>query len=120
MIDIDERSDVPIHVQLKQQLILNILSGKLDFGDKLPSIRSLAKILKINPNTVAKVYYSLEEEGYIEAKVGKGYWVKYRQKKGNKIAIGIVKDELKKLFEKSFEMGISKDELKELIEEILR
>ena len=114
-ISIDESSAVPLYQQLKQAIIIDILSEKFKSGDKMPSIRSLAKILKINPNTVAKVYYTLEDEGFIEGKIGSGYTVKESKGKLNKFKIGLIRDEIKKLLEAAFKLGFKKDELLDLI-----
>ena len=65
--NVDPASPIPIYQQVKQTILIEILSGRLKEGDRLPPIRVLAKILKINPNTVAKVYYNLDDEGYIKA-----------------------------------------------------
>ena len=53
-INIDLTSPVPAYLQVIQAVKLEILSGRLQDGDRLPPIRELAKILKLNPNTVAK------------------------------------------------------------------
>lgn len=55
---IDSSSSVPVYQQVIQAIKLEILSGRLKTGDQLPPIRELAKILKLNPNTVAKAYYT--------------------------------------------------------------
>jgi GntR family transcriptional regulator len=68
--NIDAASPVPVYQQVKQAIVLDIMASRLKDGDQLPSIRTLAKILKLNPNTVAKVYYGLEQEGYIEGRRG--------------------------------------------------
>ena len=80
-LSINDSSSLPIHMQLKHSILMNILSGKLEAGGKMPSIRSLAKILKVNPNTVAKVYYNLEEEGILGGKVGSGFTIRGNKKK---------------------------------------
>jgi len=114
-ISIDESSAVPLYQQLKQAIIIDILSEKFKSGDKMPSIRSLAKILKINPNTVAKVYYTLEDEGFIEGKMGSGYTVKESKGKLNKFKIELIREEIKKLLEAAFKLGFKKEELLDLI-----
>ncbi len=114
-ISVDESSAVPLYQQLKQAIIIDILSEKLSPGDKMPSIRSLAKILKINPNTVAKVYYTLGDEGFIEGKRGSGYTVKESKSKLDKFKKGLVEDEIKRLLEIAFKLGFKKNELLDLI-----
>ena len=73
---IDAKSPLPVYQQVIQAIKLEILSGGLHDGDQLPSIRDLAKLLKLNPNTVAKAYYALEAEGFSENRSGSGSRVK--------------------------------------------
>lgn len=74
-IKINPKSAVPVYEQVKREIKLAILSGNLNEGDKLVSIRELAVRLKINPNTIVKVYYQLEVEGFIVSRPGAGYFV---------------------------------------------
>ncbi|MBN2432578.1 MAG: GntR family transcriptional regulator [Acidobacteria bacterium] len=74
-ITLDFRSAWPISEQIKEQLRLLILSGRLPAGEQLWSIRQLAVSLTINPNTVAKVYRELEQEGFLTSRQGKGCFV---------------------------------------------
>ena len=73
--EIDERSSVPIWLQLKNRLVYLISSGHYKPGDKLPTVRDLAISLKINYNTVNKVYQSLLHDGYLMAHRGRGTFV---------------------------------------------
>ncbi|MDR2247425.1 MAG: GntR family transcriptional regulator [Treponema sp.] len=66
---------VPIYRQIIQQIEYAILSGRMHPGDKLPTIRSLAVALKINPNTIAKAYGELEIRGILVTQVGSGTYV---------------------------------------------
>lgn len=75
MLRIDSRSAVPVYEQLRRGIIMGIVSGRLEPGEKLPSIRELAASLKINPNTVARAYRQLEEEGVVRARRGLGVYV---------------------------------------------
>ncbi len=68
-------STTPIYRQLIDQIRLVILRGRLAPGDQLPSVRSLAVRLVINPNTVARAYGELARDGVIESQQGKGYFV---------------------------------------------
>jgi DNA-binding transcriptional regulator YhcF (GntR family) len=72
MYRIDQRSTVPVYEQLVRQIERSILSGEIEDGDKLPSIRELASSLRINPNTVAKSYNQLENRGLVISKRGLG------------------------------------------------
>ncbi len=68
-------STTPIYRQLIDQIRLVVLRGRLVPGDRLPSVRSLAQRLVINPNTVARAYGDLSRDGVIESQQGKGYFV---------------------------------------------
>jgi len=64
-----------VYQQIKQEVRRMILSGEYRPGDQLIPIRELAKQLQVNPNTIVKVYYQLDVEGYIQARPGQGYFV---------------------------------------------
>ena len=113
--NIDFSSPLPIYRQLIYMIKLEILSGRLNDGDQLPPIRELAKILKLNPNTVAKAYYTLEEEGFISSKRGSGNWVNYKKTKLDSLRKGMVEDELKSFLDRVFSLGASLEDIKKLI-----
>ena len=73
---ISNNSEKPIYDQIKDQIKEMILSGELKEGDALPSMRLLAKELRISIITTKRSYEELEREGYIEAYTGKGCFVK--------------------------------------------
>lgn len=73
---ITNNSDKPIYDQIKEQIKGMILSGELKEGDALPSMRLLAKELRISIITSKRAYEELEREGYIESYTGKGSFVK--------------------------------------------
>lgn len=70
-----QNSGVPIYQQIAEQLKTDILAGKLKEGEYLPSIRGLAKDLKISVITTMKAYELLEAEGLVTAAQGKGFYV---------------------------------------------
>ena len=74
-LQINSKSHVPVHVQLKQQIKHSILAGTFGVGSRLPSIRVLAGFLRINRNTVARVFTDLEHEGFVESRRGSGVYV---------------------------------------------
>lgn len=75
MFIIDLQSKTPIFEQLKKQILEFISIGILLPNDKLPSVRSLASQIGVNPNTVAKAYQELENQGYVYSVKGKGCFV---------------------------------------------
>jgi GntR family transcriptional regulator len=72
---LSNQSDKPIYQQITDQVRESILKGDLQEGDLLPSIRSLAKDLRISVITTKRAYDELEQEGFIISTVGKGSFV---------------------------------------------
>jgi GntR family transcriptional regulator len=72
---INSKSHVPVHVQLQGQIKHLILTGNFAVGSRLPSIRAMAGFLRVNRNTVARVFSDLEREGYVESRRGSGVYV---------------------------------------------
>ena len=70
-----QNSDIPIYQQIATSLQEDILTGKLKQGEFLPSIRGLAKELRISVITTMKAYEELEKQGLVTAVQGKGYYV---------------------------------------------
>jgi GntR family transcriptional regulator len=114
--NIDFSSPIPVYQQVIYLIKLQILSGRLNHGDQLPPIRELAKILKLNPNTVAKAYYTLEDEGFIESKRGSGNWVNYKKAKLDSLRKGMLEDEFRGFLERAFSLGATIENIKNLIE----
>ena len=75
MISINYRDPRPIYEQVKFGLRRLILSGAMQPGERLPSVRELSSQLAVNPNTVQRAYRELEAEGYIDSVAGKGSFV---------------------------------------------
>jgi GntR family transcriptional regulator len=74
-LQINSKSRVPVHLQLEQQIKHLIMTGGFEVGDRLPSIRAMAGFLRINRNTVARVFSDLEREGFVESRRGSGMYV---------------------------------------------
>ncbi|WP_026396201.1 GntR family transcriptional regulator [Acetobacterium malicum] len=72
---ISNSSDKPIYEQIAQQIKKMIISGELSPGDALPSMRFLAKELRISVITTKRAYSDLERDGFIETVTGKGSFV---------------------------------------------
>ena len=72
ILKIDFDSDIPIYVQIKNQIIEGIAKGEIDKGEELPSVRALAEDIGINMHTVNKAYNMLKDEGYIKIDRRKG------------------------------------------------
>jgi GntR family transcriptional regulator len=75
MVHLDYRDARPIYTQITDNFRNQILTGILQQGDKLPSVRELAADLSINPNTIQRAYRELEIGGWIASVAGKGSFV---------------------------------------------
>ena len=75
MFHIDTKHPTPLYHQLERSIKFAIATGKLRIGEQLPTVRQLAVDLKINANTVAKVYAELERLGVLETRRGVGTFV---------------------------------------------
>lgn len=75
MFTLDYRDARPIYTQICDGIQDQILSGILQEGDRLPSVRELATQLTINPNTIQRAYRQLEADGWIASVPGKGSFV---------------------------------------------
>ena len=72
MFEVDLMSRIPIYEQLYRKTVELVLKGILQEGEQLPSVRSLATELHVNPNTVAKAYSLLERDGIVCSVAGRG------------------------------------------------
>lgn len=72
---IDPRSPVPIYAQIASQVRLAVAAGVMASGDALPSVRSVAASLRVNPATVVQAYRELEQEGVVEMRQGAGTFI---------------------------------------------
>jgi GntR family transcriptional regulator len=75
VVQIDPRDKTPIYAQLERSVRAAIATGRLRPGDQLPTVRQLAVELRINANTVARVYAELERAGVIETRRGVGSFI---------------------------------------------
>ena len=76
---ISPASDVPLFRQIMQQIHRAVAVGKIEVGEQLPAVRTLAEELVINPNTVARSYQMLIREGIFESRSGRGVFVAERR-----------------------------------------
>lgn len=115
MIILDYKDRRPIYEQVAEKLEELMLLGVLGENEPLPSVRSLAMELSINPNTIQRAYAELERQGYIYTVKGKGSFVaensvmKEKRKKDLLIQVSEVIDEVIRL-------GISGEEIKNMVE----
>jgi GntR family transcriptional regulator len=115
MFDIDLMSRTPIYEQLYRRVIELIMKGVLQEQDKLPSVRSLATDLGVNPNTVAKAYTLLERDGIIYSLAGRGSFV---AKPDTLFAQEHILSDFDSAAYRALEVGITKSSLHERIDSI--
>lgn len=117
---ISQSSGVPIYQQIADSFRTDILAGKISQGEYLPSIRGLAKDLKISVITTMKAYEQLEQEGLITAVQGKGYCVNAQDAEMLKEQhMRKVEDALQEAIQSAEIAGISKDELMTMLMALL-
>lgn len=118
-IRIDFKSALPIYEQLKEHFRMQIIAGVLEPGAQLPAIRQLAVELNINPNTVAKVYRELEQEGILENRQGKGCFVSGQsQERFQHGREQWMREEIRKLLGTAKDLGFSTEEVVKLLLEV--
>lgn len=79
MLHLDYRDARPIYEQVQDGLRRLLVSGAIQEGEKLPSVRAMASQLAINPNTIQRAYAELESEGFIYSVPGKGSFASRKQ-----------------------------------------
>lgn len=112
MYSIDLQSRIPIYEQLYKKVVELVLKGELKAGDKLPSVRELAKNLGVNPNTVSKAFQLLERDNVIYSLAGRGSFI-------SNINTDTVKEnafvDFDRAVSEALNAGITKEELTERI-----
>ena len=111
MFRIDPRSAVPVYEQLVRQVVRQIVSGDLKDGDKLPSIRQLASEVKLNPNTVAKAYRQLENNGFVISRKGMGVYVSSKEMDLDKNRMEIFRQLADEFISKAAGLGLDSGEI---------
>ena len=116
-IQISSGSNKPIYAQIVAQISQAIARGELSPGDKLPAVRKLAGELIINPNTVARAYTLLEQQGLLRTKTGAGTFVtdpKLRHKDVGQIHI--LAERMDNIIKQSLNLGFSREEIEGLLQ----
>jgi GntR family transcriptional regulator len=119
--DLDPRSSTPLYQQLVQGVKEAVARGILQPGERMPTVRELAAELAINPNTIAKAYQRLEQEGIIATMRSRGSFVaggpsRLDNEEGRQRLV----DMLDKLLVEAYHLGLTSDELQVLFQERLQ
>lgn len=119
MININSRSSKPIYEQIIEKVKENIIKGILKPGDKLPSVRELAAIITVNPNTISKAYLALERMKAIQVVRGKGTFVAENFKPTmDEEKMKEIREHMKNIIIEAHYIGVDKDTLIDILNEI--
>ena len=117
MISLNYRDSRPIYEQIKDGLRKLIVTSALAADDKLPSVRSLATQLSINPNTIQRAYNELENEGYIYSVPGKGSFVSPERNADLQRRLELT-EKFRELAAELRYLGVRQEELLALVKEV--
>jgi GntR family transcriptional regulator len=107
---IDNASDRAVYLQIIDQVKRDVALGRLAKEERLPTVRQLAQQLAINPNTIAKAYRQLEQEGIIVTRSGAGAFVANLDSLLSKsVRRRLICDELERIVVEAFHMQIDKE-----------
>jgi GntR family transcriptional regulator len=111
---IDNASDRPVYLQIIDQVKRDIALGRLARDERLPTVRQLSQQLAINPNTIAKAYRQLEQEGIIVTRSGAGAFVAGLDSALSRaVRRKLLCDELERIVVTAYHMQIDKQTLTE-------
>jgi GntR family transcriptional regulator len=117
-IRIETSSGVPITRQIADQIRTHSASGALAPGDRLPSVRQLARELLVNQNTILRVYERLTAEGLLERRQGDGTYVADSLPRGRaKAQRELLVQEVDRLVHRALDLGVAADEIHTLLDE---
>jgi GntR family transcriptional regulator len=120
-IRVESSSGLPITRQIADQIRSHCASGTLAAGDRLPSVRQLAKELLVNQNTILRVYERLTVEGLLERRHGDGTYVADALPRGRvKAQRDLLAAEVDRLAHRAIDLGVEADEIHELLDESLK
>lgn len=100
----------PIYIQLVERLRIEIVSGKLKSGERLPSVRELALTTRVNPNTMQKALVELENEGLVYTERTNGKFVTDNQELIEKIKKELAEEKVNNYINDMKNIGITYDE----------
>ncbi|OWR29016.1 GntR family transcriptional regulator [Saccharibacillus sp. O23] len=110
-------NNLPIYLQIMNYIKLQIVTGKLGPGEKIPSVRDLAAELKINPNTIQRTFQELEREGVAESRRGLGRFVTSEDEKIMAIKKEMAAELLERFIGGMRELGFDNDNIVKIVAE---
>lgn len=118
-INVSNSSTIPLYEQIQNQIKAQILSGCLTSGEGLPSIRNLAKELKVSIITTKRAYEELEKEGFLQTVAGKGTFVAQQNTERLKeMAMYEIESKLEEIIKQAKSVGVSLEEGIEIFKSI--
>ncbi|MCD8379346.1 MAG: GntR family transcriptional regulator [Lachnospiraceae bacterium] len=117
MIILDYRDKRPIYEQVVEKLERLIVGGGLEANTKMPSVRSLALELAVNPNTIQRAYAQLEQDGYLYTVSGRGSFVAHESEWRNAKEKQLT-EKLKGVVEEAKEAGMVKEQIISVVTEV--
>ena len=111
-------NDRPIYIQLVEKLKIEIISGKLKIGERLPSVRELALMVRVNPNTMQKALAELEDDGLIFTERTNGKFVTQDQKLIEKMKKQLAKEKVNHYLNDMKDIGITYEEAIAYLQEL--
>ena len=120
ILNLSELSDEPLHAQISRQIRAKILTGDLEGGQALPSIRGMAKGQRVSVITIQRAYDDLEREGLVRSRRGKGFWVNaLPDERKNSMAEDRFADALKQLVGNASAEGLSEADMRRILDQLL-
>ncbi len=119
MFQISSESGIPLYEQIITSVKTALFNGSLRPGEKLPSVRELAELTGVNPNTISKAYGYLERDHFIITKKGKGCFISENiPKQTDEILVNETKEQLKKIIMDLYHLGIDRDGVIQMIQQL--
>lgn len=109
-------NDKPIYLQMVELIKTEIISGRLKYGEKIPSVRELAVQAKVNPNTVQKALAELERCGLIYTERTNGKFVTENKSIIKAYRDGIINEKVESFLKDMIHIGVSEDEIREYLD----
>ncbi len=113
-------TDRPIYLQLKEQILLLIVSGTYPAGSKLPPVRDLAAEASVNPNTLQKALAELERDGLVYTHRTSGRFVTEDEKMVQQAKTNLAFEQIEQFLKKMAGIGYSREETLALIEKMVK
>lgn len=108
-------NNLPIYIQIMDRIKLEIISKKLDTGEKLPSVRDLAEQAGVNPNTIQRALSELEREGFVYSQRTTGRFVTDNHDLIYQSRQRLSQEELKRFIDNMTNFGYEKQDLPEVV-----